>query len=413
MKLSKILSIENKVVYILFAVLPITLLMGSAPLNLIIVSIDLFFIFIIIKNKSTFTFNKIFFIFIFIWILLMLNSIFIANTFESLLRSFGFVRFIIFIFAFKFFFEKNSNFFKEVIFAFWFFIFLLVNIDIYFEFFTGSNILGFKSEYKGRVASFRNDELNIGNYYFGFILISLSYVYNIFKNYSNSFFYLVTLIFLTTSFIIGERSNFIKVLLMVSFFIFLINNNNYFKKILTIILFGLISYFIISSNNFFNSRFVYEIFQPIKVKGISKYINETKYGNHFELAKKIFKQNKIFGTGIKNFRYESEKIEYHENENSRSGIASHPHQIHYEFLSETGLVGYVIFMLFFTLSIISGFRIFIKDRKNTLALSTALFLLVTFLPLLPSGSFFTSYTASIFWINYSFILINNNFKKII
>ena len=100
---------------------------------------------------------------------------------------------------------------------------------IFFEFFNGSNILGFSSEFNGRIASFTGDELKIGNYYFGFILLSLCFFYkNFYKKYQ-LFFYILLLIFLVSSFI-GERSNFIKVFLICITFIFLINNQNYLKN---------------------------------------------------------------------------------------------------------------------------------------------------------------------------------------
>ena len=116
----------------------------------------------------------------------------------------------------------------------------------------GFNLLGFESDYNRRIASFTGNELKIGNYYFGFILFSLSYVYISLNKYSKSYFYLFALIFLITSFIIGERSNFLKVLIILTTFIFLINNKNYFKKILTIFIFDNFINSIIFSNNFLN-----------------------------------------------------------------------------------------------------------------------------------------------------------------
>ena len=398
---------ENRIAYILFSILPISIIAGSAILNILILFIDLYFIFLIIKKKETkILLNKIFISFILLWILLILNSIFVANTFDSLIRTFGFIRFIILIFAFKFFFDGKIEFFKKFVLGFWFLIFLIVTIDIFFEFFMGFNLLGFSSDYNGRIASFTGDELKIGNYYFGFILLALSYIYINFNKYNKSYFYIFALIFLITSFIIGERSNFAKVLLIVTTFLFLINNQNYIKKILTIFIFMIISSIIISSNNFFKSRFIIEILDPIREKGINKFINETKHGQHFEIAKNIYSKNKIFGVGIKNFRNESKKPEYHSDRTLEQGVTSHPHQIHYEFLSETGIIGYVVFIFFFILSILYGIKVFLKDKRNIIHLSSALFLISSMLPILPSGSFFTSYTAAIFWINYSFLLIN-------
>lgn len=396
---------ENKVAYVLFSILPISIIAGSAVLNILILFIDLYFIFVIIKKKEAkILLNKIFILFILLWILLMLNSILIANTFDSFIRTFGFIRFIIFIFAFKFFFDGKLEFFKKYVLGFWFIIFLIVTIDIFFEFFLGYNLLGFSSDYNGRIASFTGDELKIGNYYFGFILIALSYIYIYFNKYNKAYFYIFALIFLITSFIIGERSNFFKVLLMLTAFIFLINNQNYIKKILTIFIFLIISSIIVSSNSFFKSRFIIEILDPIREKGINNFIKETKHGQHFEIAKNIYSKNKIFGVGIKNFRSESKKIEYHSDRTLDQGITTHPHQIHYEFLSETGLMGYSLFLLFFIFSIFIGLKKFFINRNNIFALSSTLFLMATFLPILPSGSFFTSYSASIFWINYIFLL---------
>jgi len=402
-----ILTSENRIIYILFSILPISIIIGSASLNLIVILIDIYFIFVMIKRKSFF-FYKIFSVLIIIWFLLILNSIFIANTFESFLRSFGFIRFIIFICAFKFFFEKNSKIFKEIIFNIWFIIFLIVTLDIFIEFFSGSNIFGFKSEYNGRIASFTNDELKIGNYYYGFVLISLTYINVYYKNSKNLLFYSLALLFLITSFLIGERSNFIKVFILIFAFIFFIDNKNFIKKLLIILIFSFVSLFIILNNSFFNSRFLVEVYNPIKEKGIMKFIDNTSHGAHYKLAKKIYEKNKIFGVGIKNFRYESQRILYHSNDKQKKGISTHPHQIHYEFLSETGLVGYIIFLIFFGYSIYFGFSSFFKNKRNIYNLSSALFLITTILPLIPSGSFFTSYTSTIFWINYGFLLIQEN-----
>ena len=71
---------ENKVAYVLFSILPISIIAGSAVLNILILFIDLYFIFVIIKKKEAkILLNKIFILFILLWILLMLNSILIAK----------------------------------------------------------------------------------------------------------------------------------------------------------------------------------------------------------------------------------------------------------------------------------------------------------------------------------------------
>ena len=43
-------------------------------------------------------------------------------------------------------------------------------------------------------------------------------------------------------------------------------------------------------------------------------------------------------------------------------------------------------------------------NKNHFSMASMLYVFLSVAPLLPSGSFFTTYGATIFWINFSFIL---------
>ena len=62
------------------------------------------------------------------------------------------------------------------IYKIWSIIFFVVLIDLIFEFMVGFNILGFKSNIPGRLASFTGNELVIGNFFSAFCLIFLSYI---------------------------------------------------------------------------------------------------------------------------------------------------------------------------------------------------------------------------------------------
>ena len=136
--------------------------------------------------------------------------------------------------------------------------------------------------------------------------------------------------------------------------------------------------------------------------GMSFYLENSIYGAHYNVAKEIFKDNPIFGVGIKNFRIESFSNKYdnlnHKYNKQRGN--THPHQIHYELLSETGLVGYLSFMIFILISLYFFFKSYKKNR-NIYQFSGMLFVLINLVPLLPSGSFFSTYSAGLFWINYS------------
>ena len=65
-------------------------------------------------------------------------------------------------------FEKNK--YEKILFKIWFVIFIITTLDLIFEYIFGYNSLGFKSYMPGRLSGFLNQELKIGNYYYGFIL---------------------------------------------------------------------------------------------------------------------------------------------------------------------------------------------------------------------------------------------------
>ena len=91
----------------------------------------------------------------------------------------------------------------------------------------------------------------------------------------------------------------------------------------------------------------------------------------------------------------------------------HPHQVHFELLSELGLIGYLLFILVFINIIYKANKLFLKN-KDQITLGGILFLIASFLPLIPSGSFFTTYGAILFWMNVAFVLPKKNLiKKIV
>ena len=77
-------------------------------------------------------------------------------------------------------------------------------------------------------------------------------------------------------------------------------------------------------------------------ESISQRFQNIKYFQHYETAIEIFKNHKLNGIGNKNFRFECHDKKYFK-ENSKltsQRCSTHPHQIHFELLSEQGLIGY-------------------------------------------------------------------------
>ena len=144
-----------------------------------------------------------------------------------------------------------------------------------------------------------------------------------------------------------------------------------------------------------------------KSEGEKKFIEHlysSRHYAHYYTAYEIFKKNLLFGVGLKNFRYESYKNEYLLG--GLTGGSTHPHQIHFELLSELGLFGYILILSNIIFNLLRQ-----KKNSNNLKFISISFILSTFVPLLPSGSFFTSYTATIFFINYSFLISIKQIKK--
>lgn len=191
----------------LISILPIGLLVGSLVSNFILILICIFFIFDLIIKKNWGYLNEInFYFLVLINIYLIFNSFLISENEYSILKSLGFMRFILMAYAISYYFKK----FDKIIIKIWFVFFLVVCVDLVFEFLVGKNILGFESLYPSRLVGFTSTEHKIGGFYFGFIFLALSFLIDK-KNYM---FYLFSIIFFIIAILIGERSNFIKIFLM-------------------------------------------------------------------------------------------------------------------------------------------------------------------------------------------------------
>ena len=395
--------ISNLICFFL-SIFPITFLLGSLIINLNTILIVLLFIIYSFKEKNFFFIKDKFFILLFLlWFSFFINLYFSNNFDNSLTRTISFVRFILLVFSIKIFFEICSHKQSKYILTTWFFIFSIISIDLIYEFTFGVNTLGFKSYMPGRLAGFLNEELKIGHLYSFFFLICAVTLFNKTKNVYLLYLFIFFSIFV--SLLIGERSNFIRVFMMSVLFLFFFENKNYLKKIITIIMISLLTFTFVILNEDYQKRFYGQFIGPIvKLKNIDDVMNNTVYGANFDRAIKIFQSNKFFGVGIKNFRVESNNPKY-SNDNLKfndQAATTHPHQIHLEILSETGLVGYIFFVAFILLTIFFGIINF-RKTNNLYILSSVLYFILSLIPVLPSGSFFTTFGATLFWINYGFL----------
>ena len=401
---------------VLLSIFPLLFFIGTGVVNLGIIILDIVFISeVLVKKKFNFFKNYIFYSLMLLWTVFLINIFFSIDASNSFNRSFGFIRFIFFVMSIIYYLNVNEEKYRNIILYSWLIIFSITSLDLIFESINGKNILGFESYIHGRLAGFFNDELIIGHFYYAFILITISFIIKILsfeklnivdKEYDlKNFVYFFIFLFLLISFLIGERSNFIKVFIMILLFTFFFESKFIKLKVILFTLFSICIFLIIFFNHKYKDRFVYHFINHYLNNPVENIFN-SKHGGHYLTALKIYDNNKVFGVGMKNYSKEIKKKEYKDFFYYNSvDPSTHPHQIHFEFLAEQGLFGYSLFLIFF----IYHFYIFIKKKNfnDNFSLSGLLFIFTSLLPILPSGSFFTSHAAALFWMNFAFMNLNH------
>ena len=400
--LMKIKLLDRFGIFLLSA-FPLSLIAGNLFINAFIFLFSINFFLNFEKNKIILK-NKIFYLMFFFLISLIINVIFSTDPLNSLPRVAKILLIIFFIFEIKRLIQSYTPNYIKYIFLSWFYIFLAVVFDIIFELIFGHNMIGNISYMPGRIASFFGDELVVGAFYHGFILFFLSY-YALELKPKNNILIFIILGALLVSFLIGERSNFIKSFLSIIIFASLSIKINFKTKIAGLTLILAVIFTFIYFNPSYKLRFFDQLKPLFSLNGYSNFLKETQYGAHRNASVKILKENLYFGVGIKNFRNEVLKQKYENREYKMTNLrqSTHPHQIHHEFLSETGLFGYISFLLFIFFSLWLGIKNYLKE-KNLYQLSSIIFIMTTLMPILTSGSFLSTFNSSIFWLNYAIMI---------
>jgi len=401
----------NTYFFLLFSFIPASIIIGPAVSLINILLIDFSFILLILNKKDyKFLSNKTIKLILFLCLYLFFNSIISKDFSMSAYRNFGFIRFGILFLAFNYFFY-NKGFINKVLIV-WILTLSALSLDTYIESILGKNIFGYGEEYGSRIVSFFKDEPIVGGYINGFYLIITGYLFYLNKEFLNRYKNIIlifSIFFITAIVLTGERSNTIKA--FCGFFLFY-SFNDFFRfkeKIFSILLLILTFIILLNISNFLKTRFSEQFVQPIiylfktdeqkknyKIDAYYKDFNNNMYNKLYKSGFEVFKKYPIFGVGNKNYRVETCSNE----KNSKYFCSTHPHQIYFEFLAEHGLVGSVIlFFILFNL-VFSKIRVIINSN-NYLQLGCLIFLITSFIPLLPSGAFFADYNLTIFWVNLS------------
>ncbi len=402
----------------LFILIPIFLITGPAIPDLIITFGTIFgMIWLIIMEKNNGLFKQKFIqVSLIFWISLIFISFFSFNKINSFQDSIIFLRYLLIPICCYYFFFINDKIFNYLLLII-FLAVIFVSIDSLYQFLNytskngfGKDLIGFKSNWYGRLTGPFGDELVPGSYLSKFGLLGYAYLlYN--KKFNRIKFahtiYLTTI--LVVCFASGERMALATFSL--ALIILLIFLKNYRVTVLTSCILGLLLIFaiykyhpfyndfeVIDSNEFHQGLKIEKKFkceedknkicskiidiQPSFFK-IIKNFNTSAYGEIYLLSYKMFVSNPITGIGISNFEYLCNQIDEYNKLMTNYNCASHPHNTYIQWLAEGGLIVFSTFLIYlFTIIVL----IEKNDGEQKFKILSIVVLIILFWPIMSTGS---------------------------
>jgi O-antigen ligase len=374
----------NLFIYYCTLFLPLSFLIGSFFVNIIAVIISLFTLLWLLKFKELNFFYKSQYKFFFLLFILFLVSTIISDyKLSSLENSISYLsNILLFIGLSALILNENKK--KIKLSKIVFFIVIIICLDSYFQRIFGINFLGYQTQQAGRLTSFFKDEQIPGSIIFKLSPFVIYFIFNQKNKIIEKYKYIILIFVYFAILISGERSASILSSLAI-LFILISNFRNLNKKIFLIyatIFFIIFTGLFTMKNSVIKERFYYT-FQQSKNNVYLKY-----YSNSLE----IFKKNIFFGTGPQSYRYECHKIS--------NSCSTHPHNFVFELLSDSGLFSPII--LFISLSLIIFYKI--RSLENKFLKSVIItYTILFFFPLIPTGSFFTSFHMTLSWFSLGFL----------
>ena len=128
----------------------------------------------------------------------------------------------------------------------------------------------------------------------------------------------------------------------------------------------------------------------------------------------MFFENKIFGIGPNNFRYECENFKKVKDKEF-DYCSSHPHNFLFQFLAETGFLGFIFYLIALIFLIKELCLLLIRKllrKQIDIPYCFVLFvLIINFFPFIPTGNFFNNYLSIINLLPVPFLIYLIRKKK--
>ena len=417
---------------VLVLLLPISLVTGPFFSDLFIILLGLLFIYnFFSKNIEFKNYNYLFF-FLFFYLIIITISITSEYKLNSLSSSLFYFRFIFFSYALAFFLYYYNNLHEKLILSISILL-IFLSLDALFQYIFGYNFIGMKNQYPWtseygdgeyhRISGMFGEELKLGSYLFK-IFSLLTALFFLTKKYIKKYLtiYLITFILVfSTILITGERTALMHILIFLTLCLITFNFDKKIKLLIFFIFISIFSLFLYQDKNL-QKRYttildtIYSIDNDLfpsnynrNVKPNEKVLFTSHHTAHYKSAWKMFRNNYMTGVGPKNFRKLcSNKIYFVE-----SGCSTHPHSVYMQLLAETGLLGFILILSFFTYHSILIFKEFyyrfISSCKNQIQnYNSYMVILITIFinlfPLSPSGSFFNNWNSIMFFLPIGFLI---------
>jgi len=466
---------EIQLVKILFYTFPLSFIIGNLLLSLHLLLFIAFSLFIIKKEQLAIRFDNSY------WILISFFLYFFLSTTiqfqipgslneeikdwslenQPIFKSFILLRFVIFIFVIDtLFLNKLLN--LKKLFLFSLICTSFVSFDIILQYMTGSDLFGLKSQGIKNSGPF-GDEMIAGGYLQKFSFLSFFYIFLNFKNknFNTPLSIFIITLHLTAALLSGNRMPMILFLFGCILIILLIKNLR-FSMSLGLLIFLSIFFLQIQNDtrlkntykNFLNEVNIFNLFefskdQNKKKQFVEKHmskegiktqwtegmwkknwqgiimLNNSGYNRIYRTAIVVWKEQPLFGFGLKSFRIRCWEVGPEKNKKYAhlmpvSGVSpfscsNHPHNYYLELLSESGIIGTGLMIIFFIILLKNSFYCLKKynqkiDSEIFLLIPIIVVMLIEIWPIRSTGSFFSTSSATFFWLNAGILFTIKNQK---
>ena len=394
--------------------LPLLLIFSRSLADITIVLVCILFLYHSYKNRKWEWAKQKWFYFALIFSIycLTVNSIMSIEPTETLAYSLFFIRWPIFAMALSFWILNDIKSLKKF-FVSMTIVLIFIIFDTWWQFFFEQDLLGFKQREGNRLTGpFTSPPVGLCLSKLAMLPPLFLILYNKYKlkeqkNYITYSFVIASSILFLSVFVTGERMSLL--LTLASIFIlftgFAFSKLFSFKKITILVLISCIAIFFVMYS-------IPETTYYVFFSTIEKILNwrSSDYALVWQSAYDVWMQSPIFGVGLHKYREACENLGTYGTSYLApigGGVCFHPHNISLQLLSETGLIGFILFNLMVSVLAITSLKTYYKEK---LWFSFALvfnIIFTCFLPIASGTSFFANKYGAIIWLLVGVMLATN------